>query len=140
MKSILCCLLAFPFCCNLVLAEDKVPADQAKAAAYFEALVSGDAERANTLIAVPFSLDRKSVLKTTDEVAEIHKKIALTKGIRVVPKYTVEKTDKAPELDATIFPKYTAYRFVFEDEKQRTQTIDIYVTAGEFSAVIGFSD
>ncbi len=139
MKSILLCLIAFLFCCNLLLAEEKVPADQAKAAAYFEALVSGDPDKANTLIAVPFSLDRKSVLKTTDEVAEVHKKIALTKGIRVLPKYTIEKTDKAPELDATVFPKYTAFRCVFEADA-RTRTIDIYVTAGEFSAVIGFSD
>jgi hypothetical protein len=139
MKSILFCLLALPLFSVSALAEDKVPADQAKAAAYFEAIITGDADKADTLIAVPFSLDRKSVLKTTDEVAAVHKKIALAKGVRSVPKYTIAKTDKAPELDAAVFPKYTAFRVNFE-VNDKMNNIDIYVTAGEFVAVIGFSD
>lgn len=135
-----CLALAFPifFASALYAAEPPKGQnpDQAQAAAYFEALTAGDAEKANALVAVPFSLDRKAVLKTKDEVDAIHKKIAKNKGRRPIPKYTIAKTDDAPKLDAAIFPKYAAFRVVVENK----EVIDIYVSADASPKVLGFSD
>lgn len=136
MKYLAWCLFAFSMLLSSALVADETPKDQAVAAAYFEAIIAGDAEKANALIAVPYSFDRKSVLQTVAEVAAIHKQIADKKGKRPVPKYTIAKTDAAPALDAAIFPKYVAYRVIVDDK----QHIDVYVSAGESPKVLGFSD
>lgn len=136
MKFVQLCVFAFSVLLSCALVAADPPKDQAQAAAYFEALMAGDVEKANALIAVPFSLDRKSILKTKDEVDAIHKKIAESKGQRPVPKYTIAKTDDAPQLDAVVFPKYVAFRVVMEDK----EGIDIYVSAGDSPKVLGFSD
>ena len=134
--------LALPFALVLALlsiarAQDKqaIPAGQVAAAGYFEALFTGNAKKATELSAAPFSLDRVKVLQTIDEVAEIHDKIARDKGSRKLPPYTIAPTDKAPKLEAKVFPKYEAYRVSIGDEH-----IDIYVTKDDKPKVIGFSD
>ncbi|MEX2214378.1 MAG: hypothetical protein WD768_09640 [Phycisphaeraceae bacterium] len=131
--TFLSCTLLLP----LAQGEDKakVDAGQAVAAAYFEALFTGDAKKATELSTVPFSLDRKKVLKTEKEVAAIHEEIVGDKGKRQLPKYTLAPTDKAAKLDAEIFPKHTAYRVLIDDEH-----VDVYVTQGDGPKVIGFSD
>jgi hypothetical protein len=118
------------------LSADETPKDQAQAAAYFEAIMAGDVEKANALIDVPYSLDRKSILRTVDEVDAVHKQIAEKKGKRPVPKYKIAKTDEAPTLDAAVFPKYVAFRVVIDDKEH----IDFYVSVGESPKVLGFSD
>lgn len=122
------------FCSSASSAED-APKGQAEAAAYFEALTTADVEKANSLAGIPFSLDRKKILKTAEEVGAMHKKIAESKGKRPVPKYKIASTDKAPKLDAELFPKYVAFRLTIGDE-----SIDIYVSAGEAPKILGFSD
>ena len=136
MKFFALCAFAFSILFSSALFAADPPKDQVQAAAYFEAITTGDVEKANALIAVPFSLDRKSILKTKDEVDAVHKKIAESKGKRPVPKYTIAKTDEAPKLDAAVFPKYVAFRLVMEDK----EGIDIYVSVGESPKVLGFSD
>lgn len=136
MKFVELCAFAFSVFFSSALFAADPPKDQAQAAAYFEAIMTGDVEKASALIAVPFSLDRKSILKTKEEVDAIHKKIAENKGQRPVPKYTIAKADDAPKLDAAVFPKYVAFRVVMEDK----EGIDIYVSVGESPKVLGFSD
>ncbi|MFA7235551.1 MAG: hypothetical protein WC058_01690 [Phycisphaeraceae bacterium] len=122
-------------------AETKVDAKQKVAADYFEALTSADVEKANALIDVPYSLDRKEILRTRAEVEAVHVKIAADKGKRAVPPYTIELTDKAPKLDAAIFPKHVAYRISLTlPGRERMETIDIYVTDSDTPKAIGFSD
>lgn len=67
---------------------------------------------------------------------EVHKKIVEDKGQRPVPQYTIAETDKAQKLDAAVFPRYAAYRITLED----AEFIDIYVSVGDSSQVMGFSD
>lgn len=136
MKSTAFCTALFSLLLSSALAADETPKDQAQAAAYFEALTAGEVEKANALIDVPYSLDRKSILKTVEEVKSVHKQIAEKKGKRPIPKYTIAKTDLAPKLDAALFPKYVAFRVVIEDK----EFIDFYVSVGETPKVIGFSD
>ena len=136
MKLFALCAIAFSILFSSLLFAAEPPKDQAQAAAYFEAIMAGDVAKANDLIAVPFSLDRKSILTTKDQVDAVHKKIAENKGKRPVPKYTIAKTDDAPKLDPVVFPKYVAFRLVVEDK----EGIDIYVSVGESPKVLGFSD
>ena len=110
-------------------------ASQKIASSYFEALISGDAERANELSKAPFFFDRKRVLKEKTEVETAHLRIAEDKGKRDVPKYTIARTSRAPRLDRDVFPKYAAYRILIGDEH-----IDIYVSDDDSPKVIGFSD
>ena len=121
--------------CSSAFSADDPPKGQAEAAAYFEALTTADVEKANSLAGIPFSLDRKKILKTAEEVGATHKKIAESKGKRPVPKYKIASTDKAPKLDPELFPKYVAFRLAIGDE-----SIDIYVSVGEAPKVLGFSD
>lgn len=136
MKYFALCSVAFSILLSSALSAEDTPKDQAQAAAYFEALIAGDVEKANTLIDVPYSLDRKSILKTVAEVDAIHKQIAEKKGKRPVPKYTIAKTDEAPKLDAAVFPKYVVFRVIIDGKDH----IDIYVSVGESPKVLGFSD
>jgi hypothetical protein len=136
MKYFALCSFAFSILLSSALSAAESPKDQAQAAAYFEAICAGDVEKANALISVPFSLDRKSILRTKDEVDAVHKQIAENKGKRPVPKYTIAKTDDAPKLDAAVFQKYVAFRVVLEDN----EGIDIYISVGESPKVLGFSD
>lgn len=108
-----------------------------QASAYFEALITADAEKADPLTAVPFSLDGEKILKTAEEVKAVHQTIATKKGKRPLPNYTIEKTDKAPALDATVFPKYVVYRVSIENSKKH---VDVYLTSGAAPKVIGFAD
>lgn len=136
MKCCTLCSVAFSIVLSSALFADDTLKDQAQAAAYFEALLTGDVEQANALADVPFSLDRKSILKIADQVAATHKQIAENKGKRHVPKYEIAKTDDAPKLDAAVFPKYVAFRVIIDKKGH----IDIYVSVGESPKVIGFSD
>jgi hypothetical protein len=136
MKLVALCAFATSILFASALFAADPPKEQVQASSYFEAIMAGDVEKANALIAVPFSLDRKSILKTKEEVDAVHKKIAESKGQRPVPKYTIAKTDEAPKLDAAVFPKYVAFRVVVDDKEH----IDIYVSVGETSKVLGFSD
>jgi hypothetical protein len=136
MKLFAWCVLAASILSASALFAADPPQEQVQASSYFEALMAGDVEKANALIAVPFSLDRKSILKTKEEVDAVHKKIAESKGKRPVPKYTIANTDKAPKPDAAVFPKYVAFRLVMENKKG----IDIYVSVGDSPKVLGFSD
>jgi hypothetical protein len=136
MKCYALSLLALTFLHSSVSFADDIPKDQSQAAVYFESLMVGNVEMANALIDVPFSNDRKSILKTKPEVAAIHKQLVEQKGKRAIPEYTIAKTDRAPKLDAAVFPKYQAFRLVIEDQGE----IDIYVSVGEDPKVIGFSD
>jgi hypothetical protein len=135
MKYFALCAVACSLLVSLAFSADEPPKSQAQAAAYFEALTTGDLEKANSLAGIPFSLDRKRILKTADEVGALHKQIAESKGKRPVPKYKIATTDKAPKLDPALFPKYVAYRIVIGDE-----SLDIYVSVGEAPKVLGFSD
>lgn len=107
---------------------------QGVALSYFEALTSGNAQKATSLAAPPFSLDRRKVLLQPDEVAATHARIIGDKGKRQIPEYTVGKTDKAPPLDGDVFPDHVVYRFMVGDE-----AVDIYVSTAA-AEVIGFSD
>jgi|SRR3954471_4944660 hypothetical protein len=127
---------AFPVLFSSAILAADPPKGQVQAEAYFEAIVTGDVEKANALIAVPFSLDRKSILKSKDEVDAVHKKIAENKGKRPIPRYTIAKTDEAPKLDAAVFANYVVFRLVTEDKER----IDVYVSVGESPKVVGFSD
>jgi len=135
MKSFTLCALAIWSSCSSPLLAAEPPKDQAQAAAYFEAIVAGDAVKADQLSTVPFFFDRKQILKTKEEVHAIHQKIADDKGKRPVPPYTIAKTDPRPMLDAAVFPKYTAFLVVVGKEG-----IVIFVSEGESPKVIGFSD
>jgi hypothetical protein len=136
MKYFALCSVAFSIFSSSALSAVETPQDQAQAAAYFEAIVAGDVEKANALIDVPYSFDRKSILRTVEEVDAVHKQIAEKKGKRPVPKYKIAKTDEAPKLDSALFPKYVAFRVVIDD----MQHIDFYVSVGESPKVLGFSD
>lgn len=107
------------------------------ATAYFEALMQADVERANALIAAPFSFDRKEILKSKEEVEKKHQAIAAKKGQRKVPEYTVSVPKDAPALDRSVFPEYEVFRITMVEAKEH---IDIYVTKGASPKVIGFSD
>jgi hypothetical protein len=119
--------------------ETKEPSPKALAAAYFEAVIKGDLDAANAASTVPYSFDRKKVLKTQQELEEMHRDIVKKKGKREVPRYTIESTDKAPELDPKVFPAYLAFRVTVKTD-QRSDTIDIYVLKESPAKVIGVSD
>jgi hypothetical protein len=129
------CLSAIAMLFAPANAVEKSAVYEAQAVAYFEALITADVEKADKLVTVPYSLDRKKVLKSLDEVKEIHQAIAKNKGKRPVPKYTIGKTDKAPALDAAVFPKYVVYRMSIEKEH-----VDVYLTVEDAPKVIGISD
>jgi hypothetical protein len=132
-----CSIILVTFAARLAKAEDaKAKQEQTQAEAYFKALVTAEVEQANALVAVPFSLDRKKVLKTLDEVHAAHQRIAGQKGKRPVPEFTISRTEVAPALDAAVFPKYVAYRLIIAGKEH----IDIYVSIGETPKVLGFSD
>jgi hypothetical protein len=114
--------------------------EQMQAAAYFEALFGGDVDVANSLTATPFSLDGKKTLMTADEVNTAHLGIVGGKGRRIVPAYTIEKIDPASKLDATVFPKYVAFRVTIDSGNGRAEPIHIYVSVGESPKILGFSD
>ena len=73
MKYFALCSVALSILLSSALSADETPKDQAQAAAYFEAMMAGDVEKANALIDVPYSLDRKSILRTVDQVDAVHK-------------------------------------------------------------------
>ena len=81
----LACIAAFSILLASALLADEPAKEQAQAAAYFEAIMTGDVEKANALIDVPYSFDRKSILRTVDQVDAVHKQFA-EKGKRPVPK------------------------------------------------------
>ncbi len=108
---------------------------QQQAAAWFEAINNADLEKVASLVEVPFSMDRRSVLKTKDELLAIHRQMVESNGKRPIPKYTIAPTQSAPKLDASLFPHYEAYRISIGGEG-----VDIYVSSGENPKVIGFSD
>lgn len=136
MKYFALCSVAFSILSSSALSAADTPQDQAQAAAYFEAIIAGDVEKANALIDVPYSFDRKSILRTVDQVDAVHKQIAEKKGKRPVPKYKIAKTDEAPKLDAALFPKYVAFRVVVDGKEH----VDFYVSVGESPKVVGVSD
>lgn len=107
------------------------------ASAYFEALTKGDVERANALVAAPFSFDRRQVLQTKDEVEKRHQEVVAKKGRRKVPEYTVSISATAPELDRKLFPEYEVFRITLAGDDEH---IDIYVTKDASPKVIGVSD
>ena len=119
----------------LLVAADDGPTGQKIAGDYFVALITGDVEAAIALTDAPFSLDRKRILKTVEEVHAAHREILKRKGKRPVPRFTVGPATMAPALDARQFPKYVAYRINVGDEH-----VDVYVSAVERPKVIGFSD
>ena len=107
------------------------------ATAYFEALIQADTARANALVAVPFSYDRRGIFKSKEELEKKHQAIAASKGKRKVPEYTVSIPKSAPELDRAVFPEYEVFRITIAGDDEH---IDIYVTKGAAPKVIGFSD
>jgi hypothetical protein len=135
MKYVAFNVVALVLVVSSTFSADDPPKSQAQAAAYFEALTTGDVEKANSLAGIPFSLDRKRILNTADELNAIHKQIVESKGKRAVPKYRIAVTDKAPKLDPAVFPKYVSFRVVIDDE-----SLDIYISVGEAPKVLGFSD
>ncbi|HUT14318.1 MAG TPA: hypothetical protein VMY42_27780 [Thermoguttaceae bacterium] len=106
------------------------------ATAYFEALMKGDIEGVNALVAAPFSFDRKQVLQTKEEVEKKHQEVVEMKGKRKVPEYTVSIPANAPELDRKVFPKYDVFRITIAGDDEH---IDIYVRK-DSPKVIGVSD
>lgn len=120
---------------------DRVDPKQKVAADYFEALITADVKKTNELVAVPYSMDRKRILTTREQVEDMHQQIADRKGKRDIPQYTIELTDQAPELDKAQFPKYVVYRItVTTPGRERKENIDIYVIDSDLPKVIGFSD
>ena len=115
----------------------EIPTARDCATAYFEALMRADVERADALVAAPFSFDRKEILKSKEEVAKKHQAIAAKKGQRKVPNFTVSAPKDAPALDRSLFPEYEVFRITVAEAKEH---IDIYVTKGASPKVIGFSD
>jgi hypothetical protein len=124
---------------------------QKLAAAYFEALTTADVKKANEMVDVPYSMDRKTVLTTREEVEDMHQQIADRKGKRDIPQYTIELTNHAPELDKARFPKYVVYRIAVTLVKpvttQSTATtrehkehVDLYVVDSDTPKIVGFSD
>lgn len=110
---------------------------EAVAAAYFEAIVTGDAEQANALAAAPFFFDRKEVLPTTESVADKHRSIAGRKRQRQVPAYEVSIPKNPVDLDRAVFPEYVVFRITITGHDEH---VDIYVTKNWPRKVIGFSD
>lgn len=125
--------------CGLSLAADaeKKATDKEVASAYFEALMTGDVEKADEMVTVPYSFDRKMVLAKKAEVEAKHRAILADKGKRNVPKYKTAVPNNAPALDGKVFPAHTVVRILIEGDDEY---IDIYVTTGENPKVIGFSD
>lgn len=111
--------------------------DRDTAAAYFEALMKADTEKANALATTPFSFDRKEILHTKEEIEKKHREIATKKGERKVPQYSVSIPKNAPELDRKGFPDYSVFRV---DIAGGDEHVDIYVTKTSPARVIGFSD
>jgi len=60
--------LLISLACGVAMAADaeRKPTAKEVASAYFESLLTGDVDKANELSAVPFSLDRKAVLRKRD--------------------------------------------------------------------------
>lgn len=131
-------VMIFLVICALCPAQDKAPEQAAKdcATAWFEALISGDLFGAASRAGVPFSVDRKQVLATYEDVKKMHEKIIGDKGKREVPKYEIAVAKDAPALDAS-FPEHDVFRISITGTKHR---IDIYVSKGASPKVIGFSD
>jgi hypothetical protein len=66
--------------------------------------------KTNEMVAVPYSMDRKRILTTREQVEDMHQQIADRKGKRDIPQYTIELTDQAPQLDKAQFPSTFARR------------------------------
>lgn len=115
----------------------KRSAGETVAAAYFDALIGGDVEKADALATVPYSFDRKEVLTEMAQVKEKHRAIVGKKGKRKVPEYTVSVPTDAPELDRKVFPAYLVFRIAIVGDDEY---VDIYVTKGDAPKVMGFSD
>ncbi len=112
--------------------EQERPPPLTIAVAYFKALMEGEAESVNAVVAAPFSFDRKEILRTKEEVEKKHQQILAKKGKRKVPEYTVSVPQDAPKLDRKVFPEYEVFRINIAGEH-----VDIYISKGR---VIGFSD
>ena len=120
MKFFKLCPLAFSILFSSALFAADPPKDQAQVAAYFDAIMAGDVEKANALITVPFSLDRKSILKTKDEVDAVHKKIAEQKGKRPVPNTQSQKLTKRQSSMPLFFP--STWHFAWSLTTRSTST------------------
>ena len=133
------CIIGLIAATTVAADAEKKDAEKKVAVAYFEALVNADETTANALSSVPFSLDRKQILRTKAEVQAAHKELIKNREKGKVPKYTVARTDKAAKLDAKVFPGYVVFRVTItvRDNKEH---IDIYVSKGKSPMVIGFSD
>jgi len=122
--------------CNGAVRADRTGPEKV-AAAYFEALTSGDVDKANSLAAAPFSFDGKETLKSMEEVRERHQSILTKKGKRTVPEYTLTTVEKSSPLDAKLFPEHVTVRITLAGGDEH---VDVYVTRGDPPKVIGFRD
>ncbi|MHB1156151.1 MAG: hypothetical protein ACYC26_04855 [Phycisphaerales bacterium] len=119
-------------------AETKIDAKQKVAEAYFAALATGDVAKVDEVTDVPFSFDRKEVLRTREQVHDAHAKLANEKAKREMPQYTIVVTDRAPKLDPAVFAKHVVYHIVAR-WGERSDEVDIYVTDSPSPKVIGLS-
>lgn len=101
---------------------------------YFEALVTGNVARADSLATVPYSLEGE-VLRSMDEVKALHRKILEDKGRRKAPRFSVRQTSGSP-LDSTVFAPHRTFQF-FTGKKT---LVNVYVTTGDSAKVVGFVD
>ena len=108
---------------------------EALASTYFEAIMSGDAEKANTLVAVPFSMENSSTLKTIADVEGFHEKIVEGKGARPIPNYVISPSPSAPALPAKLFSDYVAYEIRLAEG-----TVYLYVSVGETPKLVGLRE
>ncbi|MCP3923634.1 MAG: hypothetical protein GY714_13725 [Desulfobacterales bacterium] len=102
---------------------------------YFESLFSGNLEVAMEVVDIPYSFDRKKIIKNKKDLFELHKR--LTSYHKKVPAYLIEKGKRFTKLDPSEFKeKYDVVRFNIDGEG-----INIYTQKkGENYKVIGFSD
>lgn len=112
------------------------------AATYFEAVTTGDLDTANNIASAPFWLDEERVLKTMDEIADMHKEAIQNKGKRIVPIYTISTLTDFIRLPAEPFGNdYQVYRITLDEPAHKGKSIDIYVKDIETQPkVIGFVD
>lgn len=144
MKNIILFSLSICFELRLSAVESPPPPESPAvncALSYFKALISGDTETADSLVTVPYSLDRKKILKTLEEVKAVHAGILEKKGKRAVPTFEISTPREIVPLDMDVFnDPYQVIRFTLPKEKS-SDYVDIYVRkTAEGVKVIGFSD
>ncbi|NRA37855.1 MAG: hypothetical protein HRU15_06925, partial [Planctomycetes bacterium] len=83
--------------------DDDALSAKSVAEVYFKSLCTGEIEDLEYLADVPYSLDRKKVLYSLDDVKAVHEKILAIKGVRAVPKYTISRPMEFEKLNKKVF-------------------------------------